>query len=47
MYSGVLALGIGDAVASIVGKLRGKVKWPGISLCGCVVRVWLIIPYSA
>ena len=29
MYSGVLALGIGDAVAAVSGKLMGRVKWPG------------------
>lgn len=30
LYSGVLSLGMGDAVASIVGQLYGKVKWPGM-----------------
>ena len=29
MYAGVLSLGIGDAIASIVGKLHGKHNWPG------------------
>ena len=29
MYSGVLALGVGDAMASIAGRRYGKVKWPG------------------
>ena len=30
MYSGVLALGIGDSMAAIAGKLIGRFKWPGI-----------------
>ena len=30
MYSGVLALGIGDSMAAMAGKLIGRFKWPGI-----------------
>ena len=38
MYSGTLALGIGDSMASIVGKLHGRIKWPGTIMCmWCVV----------
>ncbi|GAA6007175.1 hypothetical protein JCM11491_003031 [Sporobolomyces phaffii] len=28
-FTGVLVLGIGDSLASIVGKLVGRVRWPG------------------
>ncbi|BGP46622.1 dolichol kinase [Rhodotorula kratochvilovae] len=30
-YTGVLVLGIGDSLASIVGKLAGRTRWPGTS----------------
>ncbi|GAA5996299.1 hypothetical protein JCM5350_006504 [Sporobolomyces pararoseus] len=30
-FTGVLVLGIGDSLASIVGKLVGRVRWPGTS----------------
>ncbi|GAA5929602.1 dolichol kinase [Sporobolomyces koalae] len=30
-FTGVLVLGIGDSLASIVGKLTGCVRWPGTS----------------
>ena len=29
LYSGVLALGVGDSMAAIAGTLMGKTKWPG------------------
>jgi dolichol kinase len=29
LYSGVLALGVGDSIAALCGKLFGKTKWPG------------------
>ena len=29
LYSGILALGIGDTMASIVGKSLGRFRWPG------------------
>ena len=29
LYSGVLALGVGDSMAAICGKFFGKTKWPG------------------
>ncbi|XP_068011725.1 dolichol kinase [Melanerpes formicivorus] len=28
-YSGVLAVGVGDAVASVFGSTMGEIKWPG------------------
>ncbi|GAA6051494.1 hypothetical protein JCM3770_004561 [Rhodotorula araucariae] len=28
-YTGVLVLGVGDSLASIVGKLAGRTRWPG------------------
>uniref|UniRef100_A0ACB8F0H9 Uncharacterized protein n=1 Tax=Sphaerodactylus townsendi TaxID=933632 RepID=A0ACB8F0H9_9SAUR len=28
-YSGILAVGVGDAVASILGSTVGEIKWPG------------------
>eukprot|EP00941_MAST-03F_sp_MAST-3F-sp1_P000742 g742.t1 len=28
-FSGVITLGIGDAVAAVIGKTRGERKWPG------------------
>ena len=31
MYSGVLALGVGDSVAAVSGTLVGRHKWPGTS----------------
>ena len=31
LYSGVLALGGGDSMAALCGKLFGKTKWPGTS----------------
>ena len=31
LYSGVLALGVGDSMAALCGKLFGKAKWPGRS----------------
>ena len=30
LYSGVLALGVGDSMAALCGKLFGKTKWPGL-----------------
>ncbi|KAM0750308.1 hypothetical protein T439DRAFT_249873 [Meredithblackwellia eburnea MCA 4105] len=30
-FTGVLILGIGDAMASVVGKLIGRLRWPGTS----------------
>ena len=30
LYSGVLALGVGDSMAAVAGSLMGKTKWPGI-----------------
>lgn len=29
LYSGILALGIGDTMASVVGKTFGRLRWPG------------------
>jgi len=29
MYAGVLALGIGDSMAAVAGKLMGRFRWPG------------------
>lgn len=29
LYSGILALGIGDTMASVVGKTFGRYRWPG------------------
>lgn len=31
MYTGILALGVGDALASIVGKRIGKHRWSASS----------------
>lgn len=31
MYSGVLALGVGDSIAAVSGTLVGRHKWPGTS----------------
>ena len=31
LYSGVLALGVGDAMAALAGSLMGRTKWPGRS----------------
>lgn len=31
MYTGILALGVGDALASIVGKRIGRHRWSAIS----------------
>ena len=30
LYSGVLALGVGDTMAAVAGSLMGKTKWPGM-----------------
>ena len=30
LYSGVLALGVGDSMAALCGKLFGKTRWPGV-----------------
>lgn len=30
LYSGVLALGVGDSMAAVAGSLMGKTKWPGL-----------------
>lgn len=30
MYAGVLALGIGDSMAAVAGKLMGRFRWPGM-----------------
>lgn len=48
LYSGVLALGVGDSMAAVAGSLMGKTKWPGIitiiiyssrcTVCVCVCR---------
>ena len=35
LYSGVLALGVGDSMAAMAGKLMGKTKWPGERVRGC------------
>lgn len=41
--AGVLTLGVGDAVASIVGKRFGRIRWPGSSKVSSVPRLgWLI-----
>ncbi len=29
MYSGVLSVGVGDAMAATAGSLFGRLKWPG------------------
>lgn len=29
MYSGVLALGVGDSIAAVSGTLMGRTKWSG------------------
>ena len=29
LYSGVLALGVGDAMAAVAGNFVGRRKWPG------------------
>lgn len=31
LYSGVLALGVGDSIAALSGRLFGKRKWPGMA----------------
>ena len=46
LYSGILALGIGDTMASIVGKSLGRFRWPGkaclkscsVLSCHCCMR---------
>lgn len=46
LYSGILALGIGDTMASIVGKSLGRFRWPGkacliscsVLNCHCCIR---------
>ena len=46
LYSGILALGIGDTMASIVGKSLGRFRWPGkaclkscsVLNCHCCMR---------
>lgn len=32
LYSGALALGVGDSVAAVSGQLMGTLKWPGQSI---------------
>ncbi len=42
VYSGVLCVGVGDAMAALAGSLLGRTKWPGQLLhCVCVCMcVW-------
>ncbi len=32
MYSGVLSVGVGDAMAATAGSLFGRLKWPGTTI---------------
>ena len=44
LYSGILALGIGDTMASIVGKSLGRFRWPGKAfLISCSVLKIVIV----
>lgn len=42
MYSGIFSLGIGDTLASLVGKLYGQWKWPGEQY----LHAWRIFIYA-